>query len=271
MITPAIIAVDTRGLDRGIALARKWNKRAPAEAVNTAALYVASDAMKRTPAVPLATIDAQLDVIKTPVIGKRGKPLKNKSRFTDMGGSSKFAGVPLAALIIQSRSLSKSPDYEGRVDRYNALTNFRYATAHSPFFGKSRESGRQAMADAIHKLIARRHSSVAFIKSGWVAAIKTLSKFARIRGTTGVREGSDRAGDLGFAIPARPELQCQAQIENDVGERGVQAESFRAALIKYGEGPLQQAVDDEGKKQLEYYLKKSHDEELARQFNAACK
>jgi hypothetical protein len=261
--------VDVSGLNNGLKLAMAWSQRTPAEAVNRAALVVAIGAKNRLPFVPIQKIDTELNVITTPVIriGKRLKPLKKQGkRFSGgLGTSTAHPEVPLAVLIVQARS---NPDA-----RYNQLTNQRYALAGSPFKGVDRQTGRMLMKAAVSKMIARRHSSIAFLKAGWIPAVRkllsvTTNKFRRSSNGPAMDGTRFYGGDLGAAKPATSNLYAVAVIENDIGYRGLNAASFNKALQLYGGPALQAALDDEGMKQLLYYIEKSGDVEMARKVNA---
>jgi hypothetical protein len=266
-----IYKIDASGLNRGLDLARDWTKRTPMEAVNTASLEVAIGAKNRLPFVTVGRIDTELATIKTEVIhiGKRGKPhKKTKNRFSGgLGTSTKHPDVPLAVLIVQARARATST--------YNQLTNNRYALAQSPFKGVSRQAGRLAMRLAVSRMIARRHSAIAFLKAGWIPAIKKLLSVSnnkwRRGGAAFDGSGAFYGGALGTAKPAVANYYALCTIENDIGYEGLNASSFNHALQLYGGPALQAALDDEGAKQLQYYLMKSGDEELARKVNAAWK
>lgn len=239
-------------------MASKYTKRAPADTCNFVGKEVAFGAYANTPYVTAPKIDAELDVIVSPVIGKRGKPLKNRKQYS----IGKAQNVPLAALIIQARANSRS--------RYNVLTNLRYALSGSPFKGVSRQAGAAAMAALIDNMIKSRRRSVSFIRAGWVRAMKVLKSLtpSRFGGKSGIPSNANEA--LGDVIPAqqgRTETFCL--IENDVGLEGKNSESHNRALQQYGAPALQMAMDMEGRKQMDYVLKKMGREELEMPVNKA--
>lgn len=254
------VSVDMSGFQEAFELANQFTKRTPAEACNVAGYYIAAAAQRATPFVELQTIDSELAVEMLPVMGKRGKPLKNKKTYRGKpGGLSVVQGVPFSVLIIQARSNPNS--------RYNALTEGRYALMQSPFKGLSRAAGRAAMAEAEDRMIKGRHSSPHFIAAGWVPARKILAFARRYGAASGVdtvldaltQTAMSASGSLGFAIAAiEGNLDAFCFIENDVGMGGGPNESnYNKALWEYGLEPLQMAVDVEGIKQMNYYLKKT--------------
>lgn len=246
------VKIDASGLNRALALGQEFSKRTPAQACNTSALEVAIIAKNTMPFVTVPRIDKELSVVTSPVIGKRGKPLKGKNNriFGANVDLSKNPDVALAVLIIQARSNPNS--------RYNQLTNQRYALPGSPFKGVSREAGRAAMALLVHKMIAARHKSGSFLKAGWIPAVEILRPFGvnkYRRGTVHEDASPNYAGDLGYAQPARGgEPAAQTVILNNVGYTGKNAASFNQALQKYGAPLLQDAIDGEGRRAMQYYL-----------------
>lgn len=256
-VTPKV-TIDARGLEAGLKIAGEWNTRTPAEAVNTAGYAIAVDAQNNMPFVPVPKIDAELSTVVNPVIGKRGKPLKNKKRFTANVEVGKDA--PFPALIIQAASNPGS--------RYNALTNFRYALLRSPFWNKSRAAGRALMADLVHKMIAARHKSPHFLQAGFNVAIQVLRPLSKLRPQrySGI-PGSSQGQNLGSVDPAKPGTSAVCTLANLIGSQGKNAASMDHALQTIGAPILQRAVDREGVNAANYALKKSG-QELAELFNA---
>lgn len=249
------------GLNRGLKLAQDYTTRTPAQACNTAGYHVAVSARNLMPKVTVSTIDTELSVIATPVIGKRGKPLKNRKTFK--GGSAPDE-VPLSVLIIQARANPNS--------RYNQSTNQRYALTGSPFKGVSRAAGRAAMMLLEHSMIASRHRSGGFLKAGWIPAIKALRSLAVLKYSNGIIDvapaSAGNVDDLGSATPASVGgLSASCTIENNIGYTGKNASNFNRALWLKGAPALQQAVDGEGEKVMQNYLNKSG-KDLEREFNA---
>ena len=64
------------------------------------------------------------------------------------------AGVPLAALIINAQVNPGS--------NFNTLTGGVFQRGQSPFKGKSRAAGEQAMLEAMRRMLSARHSSSGF-------------------------------------------------------------------------------------------------------------
>jgi hypothetical protein len=252
------VTIDSSGLNAAIAKALEFSKRTPAQMCNTVALEVAIAAKNNTPFVPVSRIDTELDVIATPVIGKRCKPLKNKKTFS---GGATNGDVPLAVLIVQARANPSSI--------YNQRTNSRYAMS-SPFKGVSREAGRIAAAAAVHRMIASRHSSPHFLQAGWLEPIDLLRPFSvnKYRQSlvmpTGGQSNFSKFGDAKPAVAGQLNTACT--IENNIGYDGKNAASFNEALLKYGTEPLQRAVDNEGLKAMNYYWSKAG-AEMEREFN----
>lgn len=253
------VKIDMTGFNRGFSLAQEFTKRTPADACNFAAKEVAFAAYKNTPFVTNDKIDSQLDVIVSPVIGKRGKPLKRKKQFSG-GGATSMSGVPLAALIVQARARPGS--------RYNALTGGRYALTQSPFKGVSRAAGQRAMAALVDVMIKSRHRSGHFLAAGWLNSFYKLKSLvpSKYRGSSGLPPATNEG--LGDAIPAQPGTRAVCVIENDVGLDNKNP-SHNRALITYGSPALQSALDGEGRKQMDYFLSKTGREDLEGPVNRA--
>lgn len=243
--------INTRGLNEGIRVASQYTKRSLPKMVNTCAYWIAINAKNGMPFVPTEKIDYELSVIANPVIGKRGKPLKSKKRYS---AGNMVGGPPLAALIIQARA---NPDSE-----YNRRTNLRYALLASPFKGKTRAAGAAAMSQMIHNMISGRHRSIKFLIAGWLPVIRQLKAHTQdafaAPGSVSALSGAVTTyrENLGEAHPAREGLTVTAIIANLVGMEGKNGPSFNRALIGYGAGPLQDAVDREGRRQMDYALGK---------------
>lgn len=257
------VTIDASGLNRGLALANQWTKRTPAQSCNQAALEVSLAAQKATPFVTPEVVDRELAIIATPIIGKRGKPTKKKylKAFKTVDNPE----VPLAALIVAARANPNS--------HYNELTASRYKLPSNPFKGVPRAVGRWLMKSLIDRMGKARHSSGHYLQAGWVKAIRGLLRSDRGRkyggsGNAGVKPTGGNWENLGDVKPAQAgQPVAYAMIENSVGGEGANFESHNRALNQYGGPALQHALDNEGAKQMEYFLKKSGQEELANPVN----
>lgn len=263
MSQPITITVDTARLVAGIRAAMAYTKRTMPQMINTSAYFVANAAFKGTPSVNPATIDSELGTLVIPTIGRSGKALKNKGTFgadkmVTVVRNGKSSEVPLAVLIIQARSNPSS--------KFNQLTGGAYALPRSPFKGFNRSLGNQKMAALIDKMIKRRHQGVHFLAAGWLPAIQALAGRAGrrfMRGATATPGGGKNAtiGSLGSSKAAvEGGLECYAMIENAVGTQGKNAKNHNAALLTHGTVPLQEAMDGEGERNIQYGLRKMHEE-----------
>lgn len=268
---PVKVEIDMTGFNRGFKLASEFTRKTPAEAANFAGKEVAFGAYQNTPYVTPEKVDTELSVISAPVIGARGKPLKNKKHFFGKVGTSngKAAEVPLAVLIIAARSRPGS--------NYNVLTNNRYALPSWPYKGIPRRAGAWLMASLVDSMIKARHKSGSFVRAGWLPAIEKLNKLTRTSkfssGTMDLRLAGKAffsANLLGDAQPAREGYTATCVIENDVGLEGQNAASHNRALMQTAPA-LQSALDNEGRKQMDYYLSKVGKDDLETPVNAAWK
>jgi hypothetical protein len=202
----------------------EWNKALPpylmlsrrgrADVLNKKAYYISRRALYETPATPGAVIKSSLGQIR-----------RSKKQIVSMKlTQGRDHNAPLAALIINSR-LGK----ENRKGLYGA-----------------------AMATAIASFIGARAKSRAFLKSGWLPAIKALKNtFSGSRGGLPPIGAVKQFGrDFGRAIPAKDGVRCQVLIEN-AADIGNPKSPFHVpthqpdALIKYGGPALQRAFDNE--------------------------
>jgi hypothetical protein len=267
---PITVTLDMSRLNRGIEESGRYSRRTTPELVNTAAYWVAVNAKAGMPFVTAERVDTEMGTIVSPVIGVSGKVLKRPKFFSSgkkvsVRGSGGGAAreVPLAAMIVAARAKAGS--------KYNQLTNNRYALSRNPFKGFSRSLGAQKMAALVNKMIASRHSSGRFLMAGWIPVVQGLRPYTAqrfLRGGASASEGSGAfyGGELGRASAAKEGERCTAVIENDVGGQGENAVSMNRALLQYGSGPLQAALDGEGTRMIEYGLRKM-EAELAERVN----
>lgn len=243
------VDINMKGLEKGMAAGLLFTKRTPVQVVNTAAYWVALNTRDAIPFVTPEKIDTELSVIQNPVIGKRGKPLKRKKVYTPKATGE----APLAALIVAARANPSS--------YYNRVTNARYLLTKNPFKGVSRAAGRAAMALLIDKMVKARHKSGRFLKSSFVPIVRALFPFAAQKyvpgggSVTGDR-GSYYGTGTGVASPAREGNRIVATISSLLGMEGRNAPSHNRALWTFAAPVLQDMVDREGRKQMEYALKK---------------
>jgi len=159
---------------------------------------------------------ARQAVLETPKAQRRiiREGLKEK---VDIGDRS----VPLAALIINAR--------RGRAGRPG-------------LYGRS-------MRDAIKGMLAARLRSVAYLKSGWVPAIKALFRLAEKRGAPRQERGLKQFGrPKGFAKPS----SSSARAKTTIGNEAWTTHDKKMALHKYGGPALQRAFNHERRSMLQY-------------------
>jgi hypothetical protein len=258
-------AIDTTGLNKGIALGVGYSKRTPAQMCDTAAMVVAVETQKATPFTDQGLIDSQLFVDVAPKIGVRGKPLKGKFQKISKPGTATGANatLPLAVLIIQSRANPGS--------QYNLLTGGRFSGP-SPFKGLSRAAGAAAMRQAVHDMIAGRHSSTHFMKAGLSQVIKDLRPYSVLKYSRRSLDNADVDGGdkLSKGTPAtQGSTNTFTTIESDIGLEGANAKANNEALWRVVAPRLQQAVDTEGVAAMKYFYDKSAAAELYSPVNKA--
>ncbi len=127
--------------------------------------FKAADVMNETARVAPSTVDSELNASVASLLvkiksGKRwSRNKKNRARFFGPVGKGAHPDVPLAALIINASVRSDS--------NYNLRTGNVYQRAMSPFKGKSRAAGAQAMLEAMRRMTAARRSATGFF---WACA-----------------------------------------------------------------------------------------------------
>lgn len=122
------------------------------------------------------------------------------------------------------------------------------------------------MERAIRKLIGARTRSVAFLKSGWLPAIRTLAPLADRRGAPAQDPAARIIGQpKGTAIPARGGLQIKSTIVNLAFGNRADSES-KARAMRVAERGLQRAFDNEVASMNQYFERKMKPD--ADKFNA---
>lgn len=217
---PINIRINRAEFDTTINRYADLSSRDPKTICDTKGFFIARRAVIETPKADKGKIRSELGrvVVKSKkVVSMNLRTVKRYGRF----GQEEQA--PLVALIINARRKGKKGLYG------------------------------QAMAEAIRKLIGARNSSIAFIKSGWLQAIKTLEQFADRRGAPRTERGPQQIGaPKGFAVPATGRFVARTTIANTASTK----RDHKQALFKYGEPALQRAFDAETASMLEYMERK---------------
>lgn len=271
---------DQSRFDRAISarIALIGSERTPAQIANTAAYWIAVNTKARTPFSSISTIDTELNVATGLVRSKSGKRFLRAKKiqpanrqFGTLGNLAKLPknqAAPLLALIISARANPGS--------RYNQLTGGRWAITASPFKGKYQAAGAQAMLDMMRRMLSARHSSIKYLLSGEIPAIRTLAPLAVNKYRRGAASpaqdnsayhGTDGVA-RGYAIPASEGFSVVATIANATGTVGANREAQNAALWKYVAPARQEAIDIEAEL-MESYVENAMAKGNAK-FNASC-
>jgi len=199
---------------------KELSKRDPKKICDTKAFFIARRAVIETPKADAVRIKGELGRVISKKKQAVAMSLRTVKRFSRWGLE---VQVPLAALIINKR------------------------------LGKGRGLYGAAMTEAIRSLLAARMRSIAFIKSGWLAAIRTLVGLADTRGAPRQQSGPVQVGaSKGFATPAQDSWRAKTTIGNTASAK----HDSQAALIKYGEPALQRAFDAETASMKDYMERK---------------
>jgi hypothetical protein len=112
------------------------------------------------------------------------------------------------------------------------------------------------MAKMVKTVVAARLRSRAYIKSGWLPAIRALEPLVDMKWRRGAKPNDrtvKRYGAVkGRAIPARPGFEVRAVLENATGVGGTREARHGAALKKFGGPALERAFDFETKSMRDY-------------------
>ena len=240
-----------------------------AQIVNQALFSVALNAQKYTPKADPARIDVSMNVTVSFKKNKAGK--ETKKRHISYGPGTHVTTVPLAKLIVLARAdISKQGRETGR-SNYNVRTNDRWRLPKDALKG-----GRAKIEDMMRQMLMARHSSGGLLKAGWKPAMDILrpliARNAIAGGTAGERfayDGQDPTR-LGTATPAKEGWTCSGMIENHVGGGGSLLDTRqRKALLEFGVGPAERALEEEAESMLAYTRKYLDDD--AEEFNRSLK
>lgn len=216
MASPITVRVNTKEFDRALKRYLVTSREAVGEVVKRKAFFIARRAVIETPKAnsKLKRELLQKIVLEEREIGQRirisksGKVKKGKMITRNIT-------VPFAALIVNRRR------------------------------GKAGEKGLYgaAMAEAINQMVAARMKSIAFLKSGWIPAIKYLERLVKKKAGAppmdrkasqiGRAKGSAKVDGAGFKIKVAIENAASAKRDK------------KEALGKFGMPALQRAFDYE--------------------------
>lgn len=188
-------------------------------AINTKAFFIARKAIWFTHKADSYRIKAQLgQFVSVNRINKKGKISKRRELNLVKGTQH---DAPLAALIINAR---------------------RGKAGQPGLYGKK-------MTGAIKEMLAARARSVAFLKAGWLPAVKILAPHADAKGQPPVDKGAKQIGrPKGTGSPARAVIKMVAKIVNHATTR----RDTNGALLKWGARGLDRAFQDETRSIMQY-------------------
>jgi hypothetical protein len=196
--------LNTREFDATLKRYMALSKRTPKEVTDTKAFYIARRATLETPKAKLSDIKGDLGRIVNS---------KKKGRYLKLTMADRRP-VSLAEAIIRARAHRKG----------------------------SAQPTKEEIGGLIENLLIVRARSIAFLKSGWLPAIKALAPFAVKRGQPRVDNTAKQVGQAkGFGRPSPGGWRAKTVIANLAST----LRDKKEALIKYGMPALQQAFDHE--------------------------
>lgn len=210
-----------------------------AQAINTKAYYVARKGVWFTKKADTWKMRRQLGgiVVVPRQVVRKGVVRTVKTRRLQLVNVKTTRGsAPLAALILQKRA----------GDAGHA----------SEFFGRSLRSGRAAMAKAVRSFLAMRDRSAAFIKSGWLEAIRKLAPLADKKNAPAIDTSAKQRGrSKGDCRPAQDGMKAVAEIVN-LALGAKHDRSYGTNQMKVATEGLQIAFDDEAASMDDYIREK---------------
>ncbi len=216
------LKMDRREFDRTLKEYVQLNKRDNKSLMDTKGYRIALKAQAATPKADAAKIDAELGVIGFSV--RQVTRGKNKGKFRK--GKAVFSQSSLAEKILRAR----------------------FAKA-----GKAQPT-KEEMNDLALKFRASRARSIAFLKSGWLRAIKTLAPLANKSGAGRVDRSAKQYGqDKGYATPAKEGNRATTTIANLAGSN----KENKGALHRYG-GPALQTAFNQETADMKVYIEKKY-------------
>jgi hypothetical protein len=243
-------SVNVAGLQRMVVQIVAFGRRTLIEQCVTSAAFICLEAQANTTAVAIGQIDAELGV-EVRGFTKKGRLSKAKNPAERRVSALSGVRVPLAVLIVMARTNPES--------KYSRLTGNRWPLNLNQLpTGPGTAKARQAMIGIwVSRMTLARHSSTHFLQHGWASAIRKLltdPNFYAGRSKYRLNQQANvnplnllDTGTLGAAIVEISGDNCLVQAENAVGGEGnaVLAAKHRAALIREGTPPLQDAIDKE--------------------------
>jgi len=212
----SISKASQRDFDRTLKSYLAVNQRTLPEALNEKGYFIAGGAIRHTHKADADKIRSELGAAMTSVIGKRGKALKRK-KLSFVGSYSMTLAV--AVVVAKLRKAGK-------------------------VIPKASELAEMGL-----NLIRTRLRSVAFIRSGWLPALRRLARFSKY-------------GKLKFEMPRQygkakggvsPATASQGDFAKCVIWNSAGGESkHREAILKYGAPGLEAAVMEETASMKEY-------------------
>lgn len=243
-------SIDTSQLMREMPRILAFGRRTLQEQSVTSVTFICLRAQQLMSAVSISLMDSELQVEVT-ARTKGGRPSRAKNPYSRSVAVRSDATAPLAVLIVMARGNPNS--------KYSRSTGNRWPLQ-LPEAGPGYRARLGIFVKiAVSRMTLARHSSSAFIKTGWTPAIRLglASPLYRYNPSFGTRRAAG-------AIPNRTNTldpaplgsltidiygdDCTVTATNAVGEAGSTPElreSYQRARDLYGRPAAQQAIDEE--------------------------
>ena len=246
---------DTQNLNRAQSILLRHSRRSPARCINSTAYHVIKDVVEAGggfPMVAQTTIDTELEVIVTPKIGSKGKPLKGK---TDIS----VPDFSMAMMIVMARMNPNSKYSRSTGNRWPVvMPGGKNAREMIKGFGKAYgpENALRMFFDSIHdvaeRMVRARHSSTGFLKKSWIDLKVSLLPFAMGRASA---TGAPVVTEYSETKPAKEGgslAVCTVSNTLGVGYRTTKelSEKYNAANHRIAEPRLQASIDREFEKKM---------------------
>jgi hypothetical protein len=184
---------------------------------------------------------------------------KTFSRYMEFSKRDLAGALNAKAFFIARRAVVETPKAKlTRLSRATGAILGRIVNKRRGLAGDKGLYGAE-MANVVEIIYAARRRSVAFLKSGWLPAIRKLEQSVEPKYRRGAARSDLTAKQVGqpkgSAIPARTGWRCTARIEN----AALATHDKKEALDLFGGPALQRAFDYEVQSMKEYIARKMRD------------
>lgn len=250
-MSATITGVDTRNLNRALAISEGWSKRTPPVMVATAGFFIARQTTRDAHRATMSGIDTSLGVVTTQGVKTRGpnkgKPGRRKIVFPKRVSEQ---NLTLADRIVMARLQTGS--------EFNKRTLWRWYIYPGLFSSGGKAAFFAAVRTRAREMISGRHKSIAFIASTARAVVTALAETGLVPSQYRRNAAPDdpevaKADKFSLTPKGRGAVESSGHAANMRGEllAGVNGEPpnlndrHNEAMHRWMTGPLQRAINSE--------------------------